>query len=509
MTPSEPPLEPPDLRTAMFEDPKLYELLLSHYTGNNLALKLAFPAAISAVAAAATAAFGGLRPGALIAGALCVAQIPTTLACARHVRARDAERFFPAYLVASTVQYLWLCFLCWYSAPVFAVVGVMVFCAWAFNDARFLYNSPLLRWMLIAAFPLFNFCLLLVDAAGGNGLLAMARTAPGRLVAVLAAELSVALVAVIIVSVVGTREYRRKLADDRAQREHELAVARAERDALRNVSVYLAHGLAAAKFSHDIASPINVVTFSVEALRDQIARLLTLDAASPERLPAELAAWRDETASICDDLALGASRAEKMTRDVADTIKNPEAQEPRPVATLVGDALAEVAVALKGHRTSASPTVALEEAEVAVAPGHVGTLANLVTNAALQRPEGVIEVTGRAFDPWFYVLDIRDHGVLAEQRPVALEAITRALRLDAAVTAKAATGGSADRKYRGYGIALMMARVFVTRYGGAIGATAPAEGDGLVLRVVLPRVHPNVIPTNANDPEAALGLGPG
>ncbi len=138
---------------------------------------------------------------------------------------------------------------------------------------------------------------------------------------------------------------------------------------------------------------------------------------------------------------------------------------------------------------------------MAVVDGHASTLANLLTNGALQRHDTAVEVRGHAVNDWFYELVLRDHGVAPEERAQAIAKIKSSLSL-ASPAEERALEPHEPRAYRGYGVALMMARVLVVRYGGHLTASAPASGRGVEFHLVLPRVPPAQIPPGANHPEA-------
>ncbi len=138
--------------------------------------------------------------------------------------------------------------------------------------------------------------------------------------------------------------------------------------------------------------------------------------------------------------------------------------------------------------------VLVEQASVLVTAGHAASLGNLLTNGALHAPGHRLEVHGEVLDPWYYRLVIRDHGVCSAERPAALRAIRESLQL---------TSGRTDgeaRSHRGYGIALMLAKVLVVKHHGWIAASAPDRGRGIAIHLVLPRIEPELIPAHAGHP---------
>ena len=104
-------------------------------------------------------------------------------------------------------------------------------------------------------------------------------------------------------------------------------------------------------------------------------------------------------------------------------------------------------------------------------------------------------IRGAILDPWYYRLVVRDHGVTPEKRELALQRIRHALRLR---TDRRVDGDRGE--HRGYGVALMLAKVLMVRHHGWMAAAAPSEGDGVEIHLVLPRVEHEVIPAQASHP---------
>jgi hypothetical protein len=487
-----------ELSRDIFDNARGYEKLARAYEPRNAALGVLVPALVTLVLTGLHALFpsaGSLAS--LEAPWLLVAlHVPAITLTGRMFRARRRAAFQRAYWLQSLVQYLWLQFLCWHTTPFFALVGVMIFCAWAFNDAWFFYDTRPIKLQYLLAFPIFDALLLGVDLAGGAGLLDLLHRDARAFAALISVQLVLAVVLQVILDFVGSTTY----AHDRgvlaqSLQERELAVMRAERAVLQESSVYLAHGLSAAKFSHDVGTPLQYLVSNLGLLAEMF-----------ERPPpsASLAKQWAEAREILADAVEGAHKVRAMSDELARSIKTRESPAPTPVRALVDRAL-EASRADLAARGLATPDARLdlEDADVVVTAGHAGTLANLLTNGSLQRPDAPLDVRGRALNPWFYHLALRDHGVEPDARPDALAAIQRALTFEPP-RPPSATEPPKPRAYEGYGLALTMARVLLGRYDGALGVGAPDSGRGVVLHVILPRLPQAEIPAGADAPEAAL-----
>lgn len=434
----------------------------------------------------------------------------------RFLHARSRRAFYAAYTAQSLVQFAWMQFLCWNTTPYFSIVGVMGFCAWAFNDAFVLYNSRMVRAQYALAIPLFDLALLALDATGGRGLLAVYHQDPTFIEVLLSVQFVLMMVAQIIVGFIGAEAYAhdQRLIEMGAI-ERELAVARTEREVLRHTSSYVGQGLAATQFSHDVASPVTSLYNNAETLQAMLDRtpfregpardaLAALPAAVRARVLDDVTEWEEMARGACEDLLTASERVLEMTRAVAVSVKGVESSAPCDIRDLVKRAVDEMNRTLPGHKVSgAAPSIELEDSTVQVISGHAQTLGNLLTNGVLQRPEEPVEVRGRVVNEWFYHLSLRDHGVEPEGREAALQRVRSALAFEEQ-GASSKPGGDAPRTYRGYGIALMMAKVLLVRHHGCILVGAPSDGRGVVFHIMLPRRPHDEIPADVDQPERTL-----
>jgi len=492
----------------VLDNPFAYEKLLRLYAPRGVAIGMSIPVVVTAVYTVVNALRGAAPRGSVaVSWGLVAALGPLMIGCGAALRARRRRAFMGLWWAQSLVQFVWLQHLCWTTTPLFTAVGATLFCLWAFNDAFVGYDGYVIKAQYLLAFPAFDVFLLGLDAAGQRGILHAFTHERDLFDALLAVQAALTLVTQMILYYAGTEA----LAHDRrvvemASLERDLAVMRTERRVLQRSSAYLLQGIAATRFCHDIRSPLQGIVGNLALLRDLLARpphegddALDALAAIPSDLRVPfldaLDRWLRDASDASDAVARGSGRLAEMTRAVASSIRDLEAQRLQPIGDLLADALRETSATLEGHGVAAvAPAVDIEEAAVAVTEGHAGTLGNLLANSALQRPGGAVEVRGRAAGEWFYHLALRDHGVAADAREEALAKIRRSLSLEVARD-PSGHGPDADRAYQGYGVALMIAKVFLTRYGGAIAVAAPAAGDGVVFHLLLPRTPYDQVPT--------------
>ena len=490
------------------------------YAPRNIALAVAVPAVITLVAHITNVAFGSgglLGIGGLIsAWALVLAHVPAMAVARAMLVARRRKEYRTAYWAQSFVQFFWLQLLCLSTSPIFSVVGMAIFCAWAFNDAWFHYDALNIRLQYALAFPAFDLMLLLVDSAGGNGLMHLLQAAPTTFWMLLTVQGLLGGVAQVVIHFAGRQAADHDLrASDVARLEMELAVVRKERTVIQQSCSYLTQGLTASKFSHDVANPVGVITGNLQLVEmhlDLAPTRLPVWTAALESMPeprraevtAAFARWEEELRDMLEDVSEGADRVLAMTRLLARSLRTGDSLEPQPVVDLVRTGVDEMRVALQGQQVEApDPVVDLEPCDVVVTKGHASSLGNILANGALQKSDVALEVTGRRSGDWFYLLEIRDFGVQPDAREAALEQVNRSLALTPGERKEpgARVSRIERRPYRGYGIGLMMAKLLFTRYNGWLSVGGPAGGPGLVFRVALPLRDPKEIPDAVNHPE--------
>ena len=447
----------------------------------------------------------------ILVWALLALQIPGILWSRSHLLAGRQRDFMKAYWVTSVVQFVWIQLLCWVSGPTSWAVGVAMMLAWAYNDAWNFYDSPHVRAQYLVALPAFDAALLLLDAFGGRGLLHLAERAPGTALAFVVSQAIFVAMAQVIVVMVGrhARQHDSRF-DEHLRLEHELTLLRREREIIQQSCTFLTKGLTASRFSHDVANPLCVVTGNAGLLRDMLSTG-PLGAEGPSRAlmrlaPAERRAvedavsrWSGELGEITQEIEQAVERVMKMTSVLARSVRSRDPLAEQSVEALVQNAIERAAANAQAHGVqSLSPFVRLEPHQVHVTGDHSESIANILTNGALQRPDVPLEITGRRSGPWFYSLQIRDFGVSPAERPAALEAIRRSLALS---PREASSTPEGDRTYRGYGIGLMLAKVLLLRYNGWLSVDSPEAGPGVVFRIVLPTEEPAMIPERENLPE--------
>lgn len=485
----------PPTRADIFNDPEEYAALLEAFEPKNTIAAAAVSAFASALAFATHRALTGSWSRLGVAGAIATLVMLAianglTLATRRPLVERRRDRFWHTLTVQGAAHLTWLYAVCLLVGEFFSVLGLAALLAWIFNDTRYLYDSALLRRQYLAPALVIDGVIALASAVRSD---LVARVVPTQraLVVFGAVQLGLVVLTQVLIMFVG-RQNRERAARAREMRDlnQQLAVYRKEREVLERAARLMTSGLASVKFAHDVASPISALDGALNMARKLGRR--ELDAAK--------ASERDR-ARFEDTFEL-AERALERIRTMADAhataLRRRDPVEPVAVDALLDRAWREALTTLETHgeRDVAAPARALEPGSVYVTDGHASTLANLLTNGALQGPSTSLEVRGERCDQWFYRVTIRDHGVAPETREQALSLIERSLSLDAEPSER-----EVPRRYRGYGIALGIARVLLVRYNGWLSARAPEEGAGVVFCVVLPAAAPESIPAEFNKPE--------
>ena len=410
------------------------------------------------------------------------------------------------------IQLTWLQLIAWFAIPHFPVIGLTLLVALlvgcAVRDALSRVPSKELRLSYLLAFVFFDGLLFAVDAAGGPGLLHGYELDPGYVQQTIALQVLLVGLTQALLELMGRTVLHhdvRLLHQERTERE--LAVMRTEKDILGQSSVLLSQGLAASQFSHDVASPLTVIRACIEEMQLMLGESpyqdrqirLALGALDPRQASdaiEHMTSWNASADQVLDDLDEASSRILSMTGSLARSLRGGIVAAPLPVEELLSAAKDSMATHLQGHdRAAPEVELDLEPALVQVTPAHASCLGNLLTNGALHAPETALEIRGEILDPWYYRLVGRDHGVSPEKRELALQRIRHALRLS---PDRRVGGGRGE--HRGYGVALMLAKVLMVRHHGWMAAAAPAEGNGVEIHLVLPRVEHEVIPAQASHP---------
>lgn len=401
--------------------------------------------------------------------------------------------FWPVLLVHGLVQFVWLQSVAWFALPFVPLIALSLLFAlsfgWAFNDAHTLYDEPQLKLIHLLACPVFDLLLLGADLLGYRGLLATYRLSPSTVLNFLGMQLVLLVLVQMLIAFVGKSAREQAAREDQAaEQQREMAVLRSERLLFQRLTGLLGHGLLVGRFSHDVASPLTVLVSGVDLLKPA---LLRQPGTSEEQ---------EEALATLEDMSEAGRRILGMTASLARAVKSPEKTTQQPLAELVKQAVEAAKTGLAGHDVGAMlpPEVELEETNVWITEGHVAAIGNLLTNGVLQAPEQALELQARTLNQWFCLLELRDHGVSPEERPARLAKVNRSLSLEGELR----ESGSDPPGYRGYGIGLMLAKIVIVRHGGWISAQAPESGNGLVLRLVLPRCEPASLPSDVDASQA-------
>jgi signal transduction histidine kinase len=400
------------------------------------------------------------------------------------------------YWVQSTVQLWWMGSIIWYATTPLALAMFFVLSAGAVSDARYFYDSAEARLGHLVPWLLFPLLLLAIDAFGGAGLLARYAVDPMYVKYATCILIGVLLLVQFVIGTIGRQCYETDASlFARSKLESQLAEAKREREVLRRSCDLMVHGVSAGSFSHDVASPLSLVTMAAEDLAQTLADL-------PEGTA--LADVQRALAPILQQLLRATDRVTEMTAALARSLRRAEAPAAMRVDRLVADALDAMKFSLGRHglHDTPAPSVELEQSDVFIVPGHSGALANVLVNGSLQAPGEPLVIRGRGQGEWYYAVTVRDFGVGSAERPQALADIQASLSLEPDAPSHDVHNG------KRYGIALMLAKLLVVRYGGWLEVSSPEQGPGLVFTIVLPRQHPESIPDNVAPPTARAPRSP-
>lgn len=436
-------------------------------------------------------------PAAVLVWTLCLLQLPAMFASRYFLHRGDNSRaFYMAYWVQSVLQFLWLQTLIFYMVPLFPLIGVALlfglFFSWVFNDCLALYDAPLVKLQYLLAFPLFDLMLLGVDATGGRGLLYTLDHNPHYFVNLLILQLALIMLTQSIISVVGRHiydhDYRQVVQSWTRQR---LSSIETERKVLEATWGIMANGLEASQLAHDLGNQAMILRGAVSGLSKQLGR-------GGHRAGVLAPNWRD-----LDELQEHLEHATEMIIErvnaFASSVQGDSDCAMAEVQWLVQRAVKQTRDAL--YSTPAEgPEIRydLEPAKVYVTQGHSALLSNLMTNGIQQRPGQPLDISGICVNQWFYLIRIRDYGVSEEERPAAIRNVLKA------ITISADRRVDRSRQYRGYGMALLLAKILLVRHNGWLGVTRPAQGPGLEMNVVLPMLPKVRIPKAQNHPELVI-----
>ncbi len=495
---------PPPYTDDLFDNPLRYEGLTSAYTSANIVAILAVLGALQLVAHSLEYAMRGAptRAGwsaALVLLGLLAAQTAVMPLTGKALFARQRKRFYLLNGLQNLVQLLWFQTLCAVSHPAFLVVGIFALCAWAFNDVRLFHDHPSLRWQFTLPFVVFDLGVLALAQWAPAGS-ALAQTLSFHTTPVFyAVQVGVVGIVLAIVVLVGrhTRAYDTRLWE-MTHLARQNALLRKEREIIERACRLMATGLHVSKFSHDVASPLTVLTLNISFLREQAER--ELQRSDPSRA----AVWQRHR-DLLADADKARTHLQQLAESMVRAVKEQSPLRRMPVAELITRAWSDTENTLQSHDIVPLPCVPdLATGSVIVTEGHASALANILTNGVLQAPAAALEISGRPVNRWFYRLSVRDHGVAPEHRDEALQRIEAAMALASPPPERETTPTPADgRAYRGHGLALMMAKVLLARHNGWITARRPDDpaASGIVFDLILPSVVPSEIPAEENHPE--------
>ena len=211
------------------------------------------------------------RFGLVFPWVLVLAVAATALVAQQQMRRQRARRIPLGCWAFGTLQMLWLIGLGWYVLPEFSVVLAVALWAVAFHDARYFYDAIWLRLHYLLVWPAFFLILLAIDLFGGPGLLARMHAQPGFVRFAIGFVVMVAALIQIILGVVGRQWYRLDAKVwAHAMAQTQLAAMQREREVIVRSCDFIAQGLTAGQFSHDVASPLSTVSLSVGQIAESL-----------------------------------------------------------------------------------------------------------------------------------------------------------------------------------------------------------------------------------------------
>ncbi len=188
----------------------------------------------------------------------------------------------------------------------------------------------------------------------------------------------------------------------------------------------------------------------------------------------------------------------QLTEAVARSAGGPPPPDFVDAEDLARGGIAAAARTLMPDRKKYTPPelIAFESAQVCVPPNIAIAIGSVIANgiaynrkrAVESNRERAVELRGRVLEQGRYEITIRDHGVSPKERPAALERIEDRISLKGTIALGAMQ--ERTREWEGYGIGLFVAKLQLVCAHGWMTAEAPASGNGVVFRILLPRTPP-------------------
>lgn len=489
--------------STVFDHPLKYEALARSYTPGPILTAVLLPVILNLVPDALVHWFPGAvhpsfaphlmsssGPASTTVWILTALQVPAMLLTGHYLTHRRVRPFQAAYFVQGVLQFVWLQLLAWQAIPYFPLVGVAVLfggmLAWAFNESFFHYDGLQPRIEFLVAFVAFDALLLGFDLAGREGLLWAWERESSFVVNMLGVQGVLILVTQIMLRFVGEAQ---RIHDARvaeiAALEREVALATKERHLVQRLCDILDHGVSAARFSQDIASPVVTMDEASSALRELV----------DEVPPADPLGWRRQVDARLGELRSASHRVLDMTRLVARSVRGTEPLAEKPVDALVRASVDATRNSASGLPPLPVPRIECQASSVWVTPGHTSDLASLLVGQASHGSGVPLVVQGAPLDDHYYHLQIRDQTLGPAERDALLARMRPVLALE-----EAGTGAATD----GLGFGLELSKISLVRHHGWLDVTAATAGAGLVVHVVLPRRPPAEIPGWAQNPAEIL-----
>ena len=378
---------------------------------------------------------------------------------------RDKPRLFQySFVVQSLLQFLWLFWLCWTSPIIVTIIGTFMMVAWLYHDSHFL-SHRLGRLIYALSVPTFLLFLLLVDLLGGAGLLFGWMHQQVLLVSVVVLLLLSGVSFVVMwETLAAENRLNIELREKQIQTQLMLTKGRTERSVIRRICGLLDSGVEVNRFSHDVRSPVSVLTLNLEILKAMFEGSLSQE-------PVDVV----DVLEILNDMQESTSHIRDMTQAMAIATREPSDSAPMRLVDLIEHSVDFLKRELRLRGIGfVRPNISLsDDLLIMGSKGLYSAVGNVLVNCAVYASGRPVDISSDV-DGEVICLTITDYGVEGEGRDRALEKILSRLELSTNHEQLQHRGEG-----EGYGIGLMLSRVQMLRNNGDLSVAANREGPGV------------------------------
>ena len=390
--------------------------------------------------------------------------------------------------IAGTLQLVWLMAATWVLTPWWSIVIGLAFAGLFANDLRFFQDSRSLLATTVGGGIAGLVWIAMADPLWSGGFASRYEGAPAQVI--ITASLYVSIVTISAIFLMSVGRQMRLLAENQERSialTRQLAVSERERQVIRRSAAFLASGVQATQFSHDVKGPLTVLGLNLDYLEILAKR-------APKALSTELL-------DLTDELHHSRGQLYAMTAAMADALREGGTPEPTTVSELLESGQERFETMLPAYgRKPPTLDVEVDDLPVWATPGIPAVIGNLFLNSTVHGST-VLTIRVDASDAAFLVLMCRDNGVSEQERPEALLRVRSRLDLEATRDMGGRTHQGPEP--RSYGMALLLAKIQLLRTAGWLDVAAPKEGPGFVFLLALPRQDPSTIDAEHDRPREA------